>query len=227
MSANATLLILDDCSETIDHAITLNYFPDAIIHRTDSSTGRADYAIGRLWKLFLQYDFEYLVNIDSDMIVCRDLIFDLNRMTTETEGIFSLFNTPAHKATKIWANWVEKESFGSAGTVIRRDIVERILTAVPISKSWDWDWCKWLRTQGVTLVATRESQVQHLGLASGQNTTAHNMGDFGERFNDYNESNISSAIESVVEVIKQLQNRINKHEELMIKMVEVISSGQK
>jgi hypothetical protein len=226
MSPQANILILDDCSEAIDHALTLSYFPKATIHYTSSPTGRADFAIHHLWELFLKYDMDYLVNIDSDMLVASNLLDQLHELVNETQGIFSLFNTNSHPAEKIGPKWVEKKSFGSAGTVIRRDLVEQIIKQVPVSVHWDWDWCAWLKTKKIALVAVRESMAQHLGLTSGQNTSAYKMGDFGQQFIDYNGSNAASSIESLVELIKSLQNRINTHEQLMSKLVQIIAGKQ-
>lgn len=212
MSEELNILIIDDCSTTIDHQVTKSIFPNANIVRTKEPTGRADFAMHFLMKTFLERNEDYLVIIDSDMIVAKDCQTKLSEIAEETDGLFSLFNTPSHPVISNSQRWVEKSSFGAAGAVIHRTIVQKIIDHVPASIHFDWDWCNWAKNAGIRLLVVKDSLVQHMGLINGQNSSSYTLGDFGHGFYDYNDSNKTSVIESFYDVMLSTQKRMNKIE---------------
>ena len=110
--------------------------------------------------------------------------------TNETDGIYSLFNTPSHESFELRGRWVLKNTVGSAATVWKREVLQDIKQNVPVSRQFDWDWSKYIRDKGLNIFVSERSYVQHLGFSNGQNSNNFLMGDLGLNFKKYNPENL-------------------------------------
>ena len=179
-------LILDDCSNEYDVSFLVENFQNWRVFRSGTNSGRADFAISNLMNLFLESGREYLILLDSDLIVDEDLSDFVCEYTNETDGIYSLFNTPSHESFELRGRWVLKNTVGSAATVWKREVLQDIKQNVPVSRQFDWDWSKYIRDKGLNIFVSERSYVQHLGFSNGQNSNNFLMGDLGLNFKKYN-----------------------------------------
>lgn len=206
------VLILDDASTEIDHRVTLRHIENPQIFRLEKNSGRADFSIRLLMILFLQKSTRrYLFLLDSDLIIDNqilDVLPDLLRSKFHS-GIFSLFNTDSHPGTQVNEVWLRKPHIGSAGVIFDRALLKRIAESVPPSTKYDWDWSAFLQSQGIPILCTARSYVQHLGIHTGQNST-HLVGDYGNNFEDMSPRHTMLIIEELYKTVKDLQIELRK-----------------
>ncbi len=176
--------IYDDCSDQFSVSDIKNMFPvDVNIIRREKNIG-ADENMRRMYIDFLDTGDDALVNCDADLLFRGDWIQLLTTLLPQTDGVLSLYNSSNHPCVHelriLETPLVEKEHLGSAGTVFSREIVAAIVHNVPSSRSYDWDWSRFLRREEKRLLCTRDSYVQHIGL-DGHNSGKESI-DYGLRF---------------------------------------------
>lgn len=197
------ILVIDDDSSEFDLAFLKEQFPThAKIIRNIRNSGGADIAIRNIMSQLVQLDVEYILILDSDMIIRSDFYQILLSNLSDTDGILSLFNTHNHPGINLNENLVQKFTIGSAGTVYSRKIAQLILDNVPEGDSFDFRYCKFLTSNNYKLYSLKHSAVQHLGFSQGQNSNYIN-GDIGLGFSDVDIENAYSMIEFI-----QLENQI-------------------
>jgi glycosyltransferase involved in cell wall biosynthesis len=178
------VLIFDDASSTIDHNKTLELVPSARVFVNSFNSGRADFAMRLLMTLYLQEsEADYFLFLDSDLQLSESLklFLPLLLRNKDHDGVFSLFNTPAHPGEPLNETWLIKKTIGAAGAVLSRSWVNKILEHVPPSTRYDWDWSNFVWQNNKRILCTKYSYVQHLGFAVGQNST-NLLGDYGIDF---------------------------------------------
>jgi hypothetical protein len=116
--------------------------------------------------------------------VSADFADKVVALLSQTKGMFSLFNTPAHPVIGSRGPFVLKRTVGSAGTVWTHDLARKMLDAVPAGRIWDWRFSDFLVDSGHEICVLRDSAAQHVGVNTGQNTPAALSGDFGVGFLD-------------------------------------------
>ncbi len=199
------VIIYDDASTTIDHRFTLKELPNAKIYRANINSGRADYAMYRLMRLFLEKSAgDFFVLMDSDLLASAHLGKKLQILAGDPvhEGVFSIFNTPSHPGVPIADGWLSKEHIGGAGSVFSRTIIQNITDNVPPSSQYDWDWSRHLKSLGIRIACTVESHVQHLGLSAGQNSSLV-VGDYGVNYTFTDLAQVSLLSEEFVRIMQQ------------------------
>lgn len=123
--------------------------------------------------------------LDSDLL-CHPLCIEMaERLLDKTDGILSLYNSTYHKAygriTIDGEECLVKKTVGAAGLLMKRSIVQRIIANCPQSRTYDWDLSNYLSRNGIRLIVTEKSYVQHIGL-HGTNTGSSSATDFGLNF---------------------------------------------
>lgn len=177
--------IYDDNSNEFEQGLLEQLFPlNKQIIRRRKNLG-ADFNMYKMFMDFLLTQDEALFIADSDLIFNPDWLLKIEILFSHTDGILSLYNSVNHKTTSnVLINghsFLLKEHIGAAGTILRRDLVELIITCVPLSYSFDWDWSNYLINQGLKLMVVEESLVQHIGV-TGENNNGRWGIDFGLNF---------------------------------------------
>lgn len=144
----------------------------------------ADRNMREMFVDFLKTEDDYLLVADSDLIFNPDwyVFFKENSHL----DVLSLYNSVTHLDIKNNNNIklntiIEKDHIGAAGTIFKRNIINDIIKNVPSSRSYDWDWSKYLRKKNISLSVANRSYVQHIGI-EGTNNNGSNIIDFGLNF---------------------------------------------
>lgn len=176
------LLVLDDASTDFGPDLLRRIYPaGAAIIRKDGHSGGADHAAVELMRRLLALRTDAVMLLDSDFILRPDVLLTIRDLLPRTDGILSLFNTDSHAAYQEQGPFLLKKSVGSAGTVWTRERAQEVLAHVAEGPRWDWRFCEYLVARGVPIFCLRNSAVQHLGFAEGQNSTVTH-GDYGNGF---------------------------------------------
>jgi len=178
------IVVWDDGSSEYDHDFLVEIFRGCRVIGSTSNMG-SDWNLHRMYKDFLGMDADYLLNLDSDLIMNPDCISLAHRLIGKTDGILSLYNSfkhPSIAAIRIdGEDILVKNRVGSAGVVFGKEILEDIVENVPPSRSYDWDWSRYLSGTGRRIMVCKQSHVQHIG-AAGYNTNGFGDMDYGLHF---------------------------------------------
>lgn len=192
-----------------------------LLSRTENS-GRADFAVNQIFLEFLRGQSEYLLILDSDLLVSSDCLEFVCDVIPETDGVLSLFNTKAHPVSEETSDErvVLKTSIGFAGSVWSRAIVEEIIRNVPASGNWDWDICSYLSGR-LRIFCARDSKVQHIGFL-GQNSSDGSF-DYGSGFAPQGriaQIELAQASESIIDDYKSFIGNLQKQFKKTMKIVK-------
>jgi len=196
------IIFFDDNSEELDFKkIEENLIYKFDVKRNKKNLG-ADLNTYQMYSFFLNSEFDLLVNLDSDMIVNKNFYAIIIANIIHCEGILSLYNSNQHHSiqTVTYNNtdFEIKKDIGAAGTVFSKDVIREIIDNVKPSKSFDWDWSKYLVSSGRELYVTKNTYIQHLGF-DGQNCKSLKKLDFGLNYEP-------DTVESKIIYLKNLEN---------------------
>jgi glycosyltransferase involved in cell wall biosynthesis len=178
------IIVVDDASTEYGVDYLEPLFPKGSeIRRRARNSGAADYAVRNVMENLLATDADAVMLLDSDMLVADDFLEVGAQLLPYSDGILSLFNTPSHPAYGSRGPFVLKKTIGSAGALWRRDVAEKTFSSVRPGMKWDWRFCAFLVDSGYEICVTRNSLVQHLGFAAGENSSLRS-GDYGVGFSD-------------------------------------------
>lgn len=208
-----SIRIYDDCSDEFSIDEITKVFPFVTeVKRRDRNLG-SDLNIQQMYQDFLETGDDVLVNCDSDMIFHSNWINKIRELLPLTDGTLSFYNSTQHIPVEYLAigneKIVKKETIGSAGTVFTRDIVQCIINKVKPSFKYDWDWSNYLSSNGVRLLATERSYIQHIGLV-GQNCDADQIIDFGLNFFPSNEDTLMLNVAFFEQVVLATQGVVEQ-----------------
>jgi glycosyltransferase involved in cell wall biosynthesis len=220
LPSDTIIIVVDDASTEYGVEYLESLFPKgSIIRRRAENSGAADHAVRNVMQHLLATDADAVMVLDSDMLVAEDFLEVSAQLLPQSDGILSLFNTPSHPTYGARGPFVLKRTIGSAGTLWRRDVAEEMFASVPAGWKWDWRFCTFLVDAGYEICVTRNSLVQHLGFAAGENSSLRS-GDYGVGFSDSTIRSGYAIIEQAVlfcragfrqslEMITSLQTRID------------------
>jgi len=203
--------LYDDNSPIWDNKNLKKFFPEAKeIVRSDKNLG-PDKHMRKMFIDFLKTGDDVLVIADEDLLFHPDSIYFIIKNIKYTDGVMSLYNSYLHNeiTETIIINsqkYISKKHIGAAGTVMERGIVEKIITNVPESIRYDWDWSNYLVKNNFRLLVKEDSYVQHIGV-EGYNSRKI-VTDFGLNFYPGNKINEKYNTEFFQELI------INRYEML-------------
>lgn len=178
--------IYDDKSTDFGIADLEKLLPTAVqIIRRRKNMG-ANRNMYQMYHDFLETDDEYLYHADSDLIYHPGWLNFVKMMIPHTNGIFSIYNSAQHPVEGVPITvqdipFVYKTFLGSAGVVLRRDLVKLVAEHCPPTPTFDWDWAYYLKNNGYPLLTSQRSYVQHIGL-TGYNSDGTIYIDFGKGF---------------------------------------------
>lgn len=116
---------------------------------------------------FVDTDYDWLVTLDSDLIVRPDWLQILRKHMAQTDGVVSLYhsaNTGNHPTLRCDEWLCEMKSLGNAGIVWSKPLAKIMLDNVKGSHAFDWGWSKWLAKNEIKQYAFKNSLVLHVGM---------------------------------------------------------------
>ncbi len=227
--ARCHIRVYDDCSSEFAIEDLRNFFPGAKeITRRERNLG-SDQNIRQMFVDFLRTGDDLLVAADSDLLFRPDWIDFVLENFQYSDGMLGLYNSILHLPGKeVLINgkeFIEKRHTGSAGVVMSKEIVRKIVENIPPMGGYDWAWSKYLRKSGVRLLVSKQSYVQHIGL-HGYNCDGFKTTEFGLYFYPGNATNEQFLIEFFQEFIIGVSQLV-REETLDIKLGKVTVSPVK
>lgn len=198
---NINIRIYDDASTDFDEDFLRKAFHNSKTITINPVNLGPSKNMHRIFTDFLAHDDDILILTDSDLIFNREWLAVVERIIDHTDGMMSLYNSVLHtgileKFQIGNINMLNKRTIGGAGAVFKKNIIKKILSELPPSNTYDWDWSEYLVKSGIRLLVTERSYVQHIGIVgfnSGNYFGGDRSGslcDYGINFiggNDYNE----------------------------------------
>lgn len=176
--------IFDDKSTEFGYKEIKEVFPAAVDVIIRKENLGADRNMRQMFVDFLSTSDDYLLIADSDLIFNPEwYIFFKEHSNLD---VLSLYNSASHitldsKITLDKEMIIQKNHIGAAGTIFKREIVKLIIENVPPSRSYDWDWSKFLIERNFLINVSNRSYVQHIGI-NGTNNDGASVVDFGLNF---------------------------------------------
>ena len=127
---------------------------------------RPDKNARKILEWFVGTDYDWLVTLDSDLIVRPDWLELLRGMLPHTQGVMSLYHSgnPNHPTLNCDPNLCEMKSLGNAGVTWSKVLAKKMLVDMTQSNGFDWGWTEWLRQQKIPQYAAKDSLVLHVGM---------------------------------------------------------------
>jgi hypothetical protein len=161
-----------------------------------------------MYEDFLSSGDEWLFNADSDLIYRTDIIEAIDKNKDSCGGFMTFFNCIGHEDSGETNLFVEKKDVGAAGCLLRRDNVKNIIDNILYrSISFDVAFSDYLSSHDITLFATKESYVQHIGV-NGYNSQGF-VFDYGRNFkcdNMVNAEIIEKTFEEYIASVDKFKN---------------------
>ena len=127
---------------------------------------KADKQARHILEWFVGTDYDWLITLDSDLIVRPDWLELLRGMLSHTQGVMSLYHSgnPNHPTLHCDPHLCEMKSLGNAGVAWSKVLAKRMLVGMTQSDGFDWGWTEWLRKQKIPQYAAKDSLVLHVGM---------------------------------------------------------------
>ncbi len=167
---------------------------------------------------FLKTGDDAIVAIDSDLIFHPKWLAALKETLPLSDGIISLYNSAIHEPEQEFiikgVELIKKKNIGSAGVVLRRQVVKEMIQNVPVSRSYDWDWSEYFYEKGVRILSTKRSWVQHIG-TYGFNCNMYVDSEYGLGFLPGSKLNEKTLVEFFDDLIKEKDILIGETRKLL------------
>ncbi len=189
------LVIIDDGSGPEARGLVDNFHLDGILTfriRVAQNMGIAN-VLKLGWELLVQRDCDFLCNLDSDVLLKDNwlsrLLETYNKAFDKFEDpriLVTGFNTKNHSVTKEYMAFYVKKDVGGVNlffpSLMYADYVQEVLD---FGRLWDWNLNSRLQADGIPIVCTKPSVVQHIGI-EGMNSSARysQYFDYAEDFDD-------------------------------------------
>ena len=121
----------------------------------------------------------YMVNIDSDVIIKRDWLSTLEKTYNSYNKLFSnkviatgfnCIDSCDHKIIKEFDDFYIKKSFGGINNFYHKDLFYIYKKILKTGILWDWNLVDYCNENNITLIATKPSTIQHIGV-NGMNSS--------------------------------------------------------
>jgi len=157
--------IFDDHSTEYTAGDLQKWFGSHSVQR-NAKRFKADKQARHILEWFVGTDYDWLVTLDSDLIVRPDWLELLRGMLPHTQGVMSLYHSgnPNHPTLHCDPHLCEMKSLGNAGVAWSKVLAKRMLVEMTQSDGFDWGWTEWLRKQKIPQYAAKDSLVLHVGM---------------------------------------------------------------
>ena len=121
---------------------------------------------------FVRTKYDYVLILDTDLILAANWRIELARQLKFTQGIVTLYNSNQHTTVKCGEMLCVKKDIGSAGVVMSQ---ARALQSLQTTDDlFDWGFCGIFQKNNIPIYAFRHSVAFHIG-STGQNTNSKNL----------------------------------------------------
>lgn len=159
-----SLYIFDDCSTEYGEKELRKWYGKDIHFFPCRKQLKADANIRRMFEYFVTTDFDLIFSVDTDLIFQKHWREFILKHLNSTDGVMSLYhsNAPHHKSFNCKGDLCEKKSMGSAGTVMKRSIVKKMLKEHK-SSTFDWGFVSIFKKRKIRMMVPNNSLIMHYG----------------------------------------------------------------
>ena len=127
---------------------------------------RPDKNARKILEWFVGTEYDWIVTLDSDLIVRPDWMSMFEKIIHKTPGVVSLYHSgnKNHRTIKCDEDLCEMKTLGNAGVAWSKVLAKRMLVDMTQSDGFDWGWTEWLRKQKIPQYAAKNSLVLHVGM---------------------------------------------------------------
>lgn len=193
------LFIFDDKSTEYDFDYLSKIIPFAKEIIVREKNLKADKNMYQMYLDFLKRDYDYLLQVDSDMLFHQDFFQLVEKIASfsGSDKVYSFYNSNNHKFLFDKPNtniegviFGNKEDIGGACVLFHRKAVEIIVENLQIINesdfvNYDYRWSKCLIKNGFSILVSEISYLQHIGFI-GQNNDGIKGLDIGYNFTPTN-----------------------------------------
>lgn len=157
--------IFDDHSSTYSADELKKWFHTEHV-QLNTERQKADKQGRAILEWFITSEYDWLVTLDSDLIVRPDWFQSLQEMLPQTQGVMSLYHSgnANHPTLTCGNSLCEMQSLGNAGIVWSKLLATKMLSEMSQSSGFDWGWSAWLQKQHISQYAAKDSLVLHVGM---------------------------------------------------------------
>ncbi len=226
---NCVIRVYDDYSKEFSADDLKKLIPEVALINVQKSNVGSDCNIWTMYNNFVKtyQSGDILINCDSDLIYSENWIQNALPLFDKTDGVMSVFNSPTHGIEgSDQGELIEKKDIGSAGTVFSWEVLNKIIEKFnePFHGSFDYAWCRYLRENGIRILCTKKSLVQHIGIV-GYNSDLSKF-DYGMEF-DVSTLKNGQVINDILEDISKNQVDIKRRFWYALFPFERVKSGEK
>lgn len=107
--------------------------------------------------------YDAILLLDSDLILQPTWYAYVQRNLPRTDGVLSLYNSRAHKTISCSNSLCVKDAIGSAGIVMRRDVISHMLSHNR-NPLFDWGFSSYFQSAHIRLLVPERSMACHFGV---------------------------------------------------------------
>jgi len=158
------LHIFDDCSSEYSEKDLRNWYGEDINFFPCKKRLKSDENIRRMFRYFAKSDFDIIFSVDTDLLFQKEWKEFILKNIDSTDGVMSLYhsNAPHHKTLRCTTYLCEKGSMGSAGTVMKKNIVKDMLSKNK-NKLFDWGFVEIFKKKKIRMMVPKKSLIFHYG----------------------------------------------------------------
>lgn len=160
-----SLYLIDDCSNHDTKKIVQEFsIPGCNITKIYNKCNRGMfYGLRKGFEFFYNSDFDFIGNLDSDMVVkpfWMPVLLDILR--ENPQAIVTGFNTPSHPISASFDKYDVKKSIGGANLIFNRNLFP-LIKKVLVNNDWDTSLSTIIGRKECIALASHPSVMEHIG----------------------------------------------------------------
>lgn len=161
---SSSLYIFDDCSTEYGEKELREWYGKDIHFFPCKKRLRSDGNIRRMFEYFITTNFDLIFSVDTDLIFHKNWRDFIYKHIDSTDGVMSLYHSgaPHHTTFNCNGELCEKKSMGSAGTVMKKSVVKKMLQEHR-SSMFDWGFVSIFKRRKIKMMIPRKSLIMHYG----------------------------------------------------------------
>ena len=161
---SSDLHIFDDCSTEYGEKELREWYGQSINFFPCKKRLKSDANIRRMFEYFLTTDFDVIFSLDTDLLFQKGWNKFIEENIDKYDGVLSLYHSdaPHHKTVNCNNNICEKRSMGSAGVVMKRDVVRTMLQENK-NRAFDWGFVSVFKKLNIRMMVPKNSLIMHFG----------------------------------------------------------------
>jgi hypothetical protein len=167
---NADIWVFDDGSEMYGPATLMRWFrvpAERVV--VSSERLHADARAFSVLQWFSQSQYDWLITLDSDLIVKPSWLQELRVLFPKSRGAMTAFHSknPSHQSGECHDGLCSMGSLGNAGMVWTKSVAVQVVAHLQTkfkTSRFDYGWSEYLDSAGIPLLAVQHSLVAHVGM---------------------------------------------------------------